>query len=492
MAIVPTEQDRAASDGFMGKLAQALGLGGGQGAAPMGGAPVAAPVQIAQGPAYDNGLGAFAFGDAFSQSFNNGLARRAAQAQAQVAAQQQQQLAQARAAYIANPNARTFNALNVLDPKNSEAIKRGFDAMDVDQQKTSLQEVSAIRGYLAAGRSQDAAKRLEARIAADKAAGQDTADDEAMLEAIKTDPKGAAAAVDYQLAAIMGPDKWSAAFKEIGDDNRADAKLPGEIAETAADTGLKAAQAGKTVAEAAEVAPNANSERQYRSAATERWRAQTANEAARLDLDADRYAQEAAQKIDELEQKRTNPVQLSATSEKAMTDAVGAATSAQQLASRASTLAAGLKATDAKGGWMAAISETGKNALGMQDTVSVIRRDIQSVLNSQALNLLPPGPASDKDIATIKSGMPQSTWRKERVVEYLEALARTQARIGDVQQARADWISENGNIGKASRDLTINGRQVARGSNFSDFARSTETASTPAPAASAILNRYGR
>jgi hypothetical protein len=490
MALVPTEQDRATSDGFMGKLAQVLGLGGGEGAAY--GAPVVAPVQVAQGPAYSSGLGAFAFGDAFSQGLNGARAQRAAEAQALAAAQQQQQLARAKAAYIANPNARTFNALNVLDPKNSEAIKRGFDAMDVDQQKTSLQEVSAIRGYLAAGRPQDAARRLEARIAADKAAGQDTADDETMLDLIRTSPKEAAAAVDYQLAAIMGPDKWSAAFKEIGDDQRADAKLEPEIAGIQAETGLKTAQAGKAEAEAQEVAPNAESERQYRTAATERWRAQTANEAARLDLDADRYAAEAAMKIDELEQKRSNPVPLSATSEKAMTDAVGAATAAQGLATRASTLAAGLKASDAAGGWMAVVSETGKNALGTQDAVSVIRRDIQSVLNSQALTLLPPGPASDKDIAIIKSGMPQPTWKKERVVEYLEALARTQARIGDVQQARADWISENGNIGKASRDLTINGRQVARGSNFSDFARSTETASTPAPAASAILDRYGR
>jgi hypothetical protein len=181
-------------------------------------------------------------GEALTAGFKGAQADQLARAQLTRQLQQQQQLDAARQAAIANPNAANFNRLFVLDPQSHEAIKAAHDSMDKEQQDSALTELSAIRGLIAAGRGADAQARLQRHITADKAAGQDTSDDEQMLALIGQDPKAASAAIDYQLAGVMGPDKWESTFKTIGEDARANAAKPGQIAKTAAETALATQQ----------------------------------------------------------------------------------------------------------------------------------------------------------------------------------------------------------------------------------------------------------
>jgi hypothetical protein len=204
-----------------------------------------------QPPNLDPGIGDL------SQQYDAAQARdlqiRALQAQAQqiqVANQRQQALDHFRAQVAADPNTKNLTALMLLDPGTYQATKSAWDQRDEAAQKTDLAQMSAVRGYLRAGQPDTAASVLQQRIDADKRAGQDTSSDEQMLSAIKSDPQKAAGAVDYMLAAVMGPDKWSAAFKSVTDNSRADQEQPGKMALTAAQTDQATAAAEESRADA--------------------------------------------------------------------------------------------------------------------------------------------------------------------------------------------------------------------------------------------------
>jgi hypothetical protein len=189
----------------------------------------------------------------------NALAAQKLQAQqmeAQKAQMVRQALAQtavetARQAYLANPTTENLSRLNILDPGSFKAVKEAHDMLDADAQKQDLRDLSHLRGLLIAGQTDAAAEALQRRIDADKKAGQDTSDDEEMLATIKADPTKARGMVDAHLYGALGPEKYTAAFKAVGEEDRANAELPGKIADQAAGADLKTAQAAHARAQAA-------------------------------------------------------------------------------------------------------------------------------------------------------------------------------------------------------------------------------------------------
>lgn len=409
-------------------------------------------------------------GAVLQKSFAAAQAGQLQRAQQERALQQQAQLDEARAKAIADPTAANFNRLFLLDPANREAIKAGHDAMDADQQKTTLEELSAIRGLVKAGRGDQAAARLQRRIDADKAAGQDVADDEEMLSLIADDPEAAAGALDYMLAGIMGPEKWEATFKAVGDDRRADETQPSLIAKNVADVASTNATAAKTNAEAAQVAPLAAAEIDLKAAQRDNFLSAVEDRAARLELDRDTLETNTSLELEKLLGKGQP---LSASSETAMTNAVISAEGARQLATRANGLADRIEtAPIGFGGVFATLKEAGAGAFGKQDAVSALRKEYQTLIVSQAVANLPPGPASDKDIKLAMSGFPKSNANAATMASFLRGMGKLQTIRANRDQARADWISENGNLGRARRDITVNGVRVPAGSTFGDFSNS--------------------
>lgn len=383
---------------------------------------------------------------------------------------QQHQVDQARQEAISNPSAETFNRLFVLDPEHHEAIKSAWGAKDADTQKGELRDLSAIRGYLTAGRPEEATKLIQRRIDADKTAGHDTADDEQMLSMITEDPDSARGLVDYQLAGVMGPDKWSATFKEIGDGARADQAQPSLIAKNFGEGAQAQANAAKTLTEAKEVAPNAAAERDYKAAQAADLQSQITNRAERLSLDRDTLETNTGLELQKLQQARElQGVQLSGTAETTMTNAVVAAEGSRQLANRASALADQLAGANLTGGWMSWLAQNGSGALG---NPNLLRKEYVALVNSQAVKNLPAGPASDKDIAMAMKGFPPPTANAETMASFLRGMAKLQTVAANRDQARADWISDNGNLGRAKRDLTVNGVKVPAGATYAEWSAS--------------------
>lgn len=123
------------------------------------------------------------------------------------------------------------------------------------------------------------------------------------------------------------------------------------------------------------------------------------------------------------------------------------AANAQRIANRFETLAPQINTGVV--GWA---GETIKSALGTQDDVTELRQNYRMFKNTQVLALLPPGPASDRDIETFRSGFPDDTANPESIASWLRGRAKlmeAQARIKEHEMSffanggkMRDWPSE--------------------------------------------------
>jgi hypothetical protein len=85
-----------------------------------------------------------------------------------------------------------------------------------------------------------------------------------------------------------------------------------------------------------------------------------------------------------------------------------------------------------------------KATFGTQDEVSRIKTQFQSVVNTNIINSLPPGVASDKDIEMAKSGYMNNSWSAEQIEEFLRGQAKLSAFAAEKKNAKAQWVSDRG------------------------------------------------
>lgn len=392
------------------------------------------------------------------------LANQQALATYQQAQQERLRTNAARDAWISNPTQDNLRAYMALDPKNSEAIKRNFDAQDETVKRNNLQSWSAVKGYLANGKTDAALEIIRRQRDADAKAGQPTDDDDQMIEIIQSDPRAALAITDYHLASALGQDKYAESFSSMQ-------KLPGEIKQqaatlegTEATTQSTLATADKTRADTAEVAPNAQAERDFKAAQAQRFTAQTAYEAERLKLDRDTLESNIQLKLMEFQNRP-----MSDQTSKLVNDQVRASEIARLLGNRAKTLADQLETSNASGGWGTTGPALVTMVTGDKSAVQMLRDEYQQLIGQQAVKNLPPGPASDKDIQLALKGMPPSSASKETMVSFLRGMAKLQERVAASEQAQADWASQNNGLGRLRNDALINGTLVPAGTSWSEF-----------------------
>ena len=81
-----------------------------------------------------------------------------------------------------------------------------------------------------------------------------------------------------------------------------------------------------------------------------------------------------------------------------------------------------------------------KLAFGAEDAISLLRRRYAAVINSQVINNLPPGVASDRDIELAREGFLPPTAKPEIVASFLRGLAKMEALNSEFHRFRADYI----------------------------------------------------
>lgn len=101
-------------------------------------------------------------------------------------------------------------------PKQSEALKRSWDAQDDAVKSADFKAAAEVYSFVQNGAPEKAAALLRKRIEADKAAGLDTADDEDIAIALESgDPakiQQAASQIGWQLSTAAGPDKFASTY----------------------------------------------------------------------------------------------------------------------------------------------------------------------------------------------------------------------------------------------------------------------------------------
>lgn len=170
--------------------------------------------------------------------------------------------------------------------------------------------------------------------------------------------------------------------------------------------------------------------------------------------------------------KAQNP-ELSAGLQKIVDDSVTASVSAAGTANQARALADKAKQLNWTGGSRTQFGEYLKSLAGWEDEQSRVITQIEGALSKEVISNLPPGPATDKDVALARKAVMKATANPQELAQALEAAARIQDKAAAVQQAKADFISENGGLGKAKRDIVLSdGLTIPAGTAYSDVLKS--------------------
>jgi uncharacterized protein YukE len=126
--------------------------------------------------------------------------------------------------------------------------------------------------------------------------------------------------------------------------------------------------------------------------------------------------------------------------------------------------------------------------------ITALRKDYVKLRNSEAVKNLPPGSASNQDVKFAKEGLMSEKANPEQFRKAVESMARLNSLEATYQDGIASWVSKNGNIGDARREISVLGTTVPKGSGFREWWKKSGSnlvseqagASAPSPVVPAI------
>jgi len=405
--------------------------------------------------------------------------------QQQLALQAQQQAIEGQRALqsvLSNPNAtaQDYGAVAAINPKFRESIKDQWDRLDSGRQQALIGDASRLHSALSAGRPDVALEFIDVQLkAAENSGDKQRAKQIGMYrDMIKEAPDYARAMIGASIAAVPGGEKYFSSVKTQGEEQRAADAAPAELEK-------KKADAQTAIVNARYAEPKIRAE-------VNNVLSQTSERGARLGLDRDKFNLEFDTQLEKLQSKQGMP-SLSAGMEKEQAAAVGNALVSKTASDRAVGLAQALKSesTTVGGNPLRWLTENAKRITGSEDAYTALRQDYVRIRNQGLLSDLPPGPASDKDIALMKDGFPNENQSPEYIAGWLESYAKVQKAIAQKEEAKADWISSVGSLRTAGKDIVIGDVTVPAGTSFTEFIKRTQGAAPKVKNATGYMN-FGR
>ena len=172
--------------------------------------------------------------------------------QQQSALLQKQQMQADLVALSKNPTPDAIGSLMIKYPALSEQLKRGADVIEPAQQQAQLEHGTQVYAAVLNGQPDVAQRLLTERAAALRNSGneKEAAAAETFATMIKDHPEFAKTTMGLRLASAMGPDKFAAAFKDIGAEQRAGELQPDAVREAGAkaDAAVAGADSAKSKA----------------------------------------------------------------------------------------------------------------------------------------------------------------------------------------------------------------------------------------------------
>ncbi len=427
------------------------------------------------------------------QGFQGGLAISDALRQQKLVQQQQQQqqIMQNDLGLLAanpSPTATDYAAMMTKYPQLSDHFKKSWDVLSADQQQNKLQNATQVHAALTQGRPDVAVQLMQNQVDAYKNSGNDKEAQAAdtMRKLIQLDPSTARTTSGLLLSSIMGPDKFASTFNTLGNETRAQDQAPSALEKSRAeaksatykaqgDAYLPQQQAAATQGavygaqikgyEAANTPQKLALENSQTRAQIQNLDSTIAERAARLNLDTDKFKSDVQMQLYKL-----NPANnLDDQAKKLINDNVVASTASNQAAQQMIGLADKLETSGASSGLGAKGAELYKSLTGNQDAITQLRQEYTRLRSTQVSKMLPPGAASDKDIALAMAGFPSDQSDPKTMASFLRGMAKLQQVEAASKSAQAEWVNSVGHMGKPKQDIEINGIKVPAGTNYADF-----------------------
>lgn len=405
------------------------------------------------------------FGESLLQGLKIGAGIQEMQAAAELKQQTmalQEQYARDLQATLQNPTAQGFAALTAKYPKQREAFESSWKTLTEAQRESEFSAGTQAFNAIQSGRVDVAKAQLDQRIEAMKNAGQDPSKLVQMRDVLDQDPKLFAGQLGLVLSSI-DPDKWAKTTK------------------TQQETELQPLVAAEKRVGIANI----------QSQITER--------AARLGLDRDKLQSEVEMKLTELGAKQG---ELGEGAKKLVNDAVIASTAGEASAANMIDLADRFEREGGGYGGLSGALEFGKKVVGWQGGMTELRNNYARIRNSAAMRNLPPGPATDKDIEMARQGMPPETADAGHIASFLRGMAKIERMNAQLEDAKAQWISSVGTLGKPRTDIEIGGVKVPAGTTFNEFQRQfaqrrasgieTQQLQAPGGAVQSLFDKYSK
>jgi hypothetical protein len=415
----------------------------------------------------------------------------------QQAIARQQQLGQAMQGLMAkqNPTFADYQAVAVLAPKDqSESLLKSWEALSKEQQGNDLRFGAQVLSAFQVGSPDVGVSLLEQRAQAERNSGREEQARayETWAQLAKVDPKSAQSTIGVMLAGLPGGDKVVESVGRVQTQQR-EATLFGPAltqaranADKATADAVKAgvdaqfapalAQAGLTKAQsdAIKAATDARFAEALNQAGLneKNWNIRAAQnrinvESTRLGLDQQKTAADVQLTLARIGEIATS---LPEQAKKDINTAAVAAGTAKQQAAQFNSLADRLTAEGGGFGVLSSATDYLRKATGNQGYMQELRQEFTRLRNSAAVQSLPPGPATDRDIALVLEGFPPANADSRTMASFLRGMAKIQDINSATENARVDWLSNNrGSLARARSGFQAGEFTANAGETFMDL-----------------------
>jgi len=363
-----------------------------------------------------------------------------------------------------NATAADYANLSMMLPKDqAESVRKSFEMLDTDKQKTALSQTGSVFSALQAGKPEIAIALMDQQIEAKRNSGDETGAKflETWRNVTKEDPKATQDFFGFTISQIPGGDKIITSAIALGGERRAQELQP-SVKSEAASKAEKAAIEAKFA------------ERLQQAGLTEKnWnvknlQSQIGDRSSRLKLDQQTTAATVAEKLSSI-QKNLNDIPTD--TRKLINEAAVAGAVAKQSADQFNDLA---KRIEGLGGYgkLATLGEFAKSTIGAEGYETSLRQEYTRLRNQAAIKSLPPGPATDKDIEMALRGFPKDTSDSKSIAQFLKGMAKLQEIESAVSNSKTDWLAQNrGTLTRAGATFTAGDYAVKPGETFNDFSQ---------------------
>lgn len=388
------------------------------------------------------------------------------------------------------------NLAMVLPEAQAKSVRESFNMLSGERQQNALQQSGQVFSAFKAGKPEIAISLLERQIEAKRNSGDNEGAMflETWRDVAKENPKATEDYFGFTISQMPGGDKVIESAVKLGGELRAQAKAPAELtqaiaaadkavadATTAQATATNAADkakadADKAVADAQKAKVQAQYAEKVEIAGLNKtnWdisnlRSQISDRSARLNLDTQKTAADVASKMSDI-QKNLNDIP--ADTRKLINESATLAATSKQSADQFNDLAKRLDASGGGYGVFSSASDFLKKGAGFQGGMTQLRQEYTRLRNTAAIKSLPPGPATDKDIAMALKGFPSENASATDLSSFLRGMAKLQDVDASINNAKTDWLANNRGTLTRAKDTFVAGDYATKpGETFNDFAQ---------------------